>query len=82
MLFTEAGWVQSYGSRYVRPPIICGDVQFIKPITVTEFAIAQVRNQSMICAYTHVCTSSTCASSVCCSGALACRSELYASPTP
>eukprot|EP00967_Tisochrysis_lutea_P025109 scaffold28896_cov16-Tisochrysis_lutea.AAC.1 len=41
MIFTEAGWVQSYGSRYVRPPIICGDVSFVKPITVAEFAIAQ-----------------------------------------
>jgi hypothetical protein len=25
--FTEHGWVQSYGSRYVRPPIIAGDVR-------------------------------------------------------
>jgi len=41
MVFSEAGWVQSYGSRYVRPPIICGDVHFIKPITVAEFEIAQ-----------------------------------------
>ncbi len=24
--FTQSGWVQSYGSRYVRPPIIFGDV--------------------------------------------------------
>ncbi|MBV5270393.1 MAG: 5-methyltetrahydropteroyltriglutamate--homocysteine S-methyltransferase, partial [Afipia sp.] len=24
--FTKHGWVQSYGSRYVRPPIIFGDV--------------------------------------------------------
>ena len=24
--FTENGWVQSYGSRYVRPPILFGDV--------------------------------------------------------
>ena len=23
---TEHGWVQSYGSRCVRPPILCGDV--------------------------------------------------------
>lgn len=41
MAFTEAGWVQSYGSRYVRPPIVCGDVSFVKPITVEEFSIAQ-----------------------------------------
>ena len=25
-LFTQHGWVQSYGTRYVRPPIIVGDV--------------------------------------------------------
>ena len=25
-VFTENAWVQSYGSRYVRPPIIFGDV--------------------------------------------------------
>lgn len=35
--FTEAGWVQSYGSRYVRPPIIYGDVSRTGPITVKEF---------------------------------------------
>jgi methionine synthase II (cobalamin-independent) len=35
------GWVQSYGSRYVRPPIIHSDVVFHKPMTVREFAVAQ-----------------------------------------
>lgn len=35
------GWVQSYGSRYVRPPIIHDDVVFHKPMTVREFAVAQ-----------------------------------------
>ena len=39
--FTEAGWVQSYGSRYVRPPIIYGDVTRTGPITVKEFKFAQ-----------------------------------------
>ena len=33
-VFTEHGWVQSYGSRYVRPPIIFGDVRRPKPMTV------------------------------------------------
>jgi hypothetical protein len=37
----EQGWVQSYGSRYVRPPIIHGDVVFSRPMTVREFAVAQ-----------------------------------------
>jgi len=33
-VFTEHGWVQSYGSRYVRPPIIFGDVHRPRPMTV------------------------------------------------
>ena len=32
--FTENGWVQSYGSRYVRPPIVYGDVARPEPITI------------------------------------------------
>ena len=32
--FTQNGWVQSYGSRCVKPPVIYGDVSRIKPITV------------------------------------------------
>lgn len=32
--FTKNGWVQSYGSRYVKPPIIFGDVYREKPMTV------------------------------------------------
>lgn len=39
--FTENGWVQSYGSRYVRPPIIYGDVVRTAPMTVREFQVAQ-----------------------------------------
>ncbi|KAK9821557.1 hypothetical protein WJX81_005017 [Elliptochloris bilobata] len=39
--FTEAGWVQSYGSRYVRPPIIHGDVVRKGPMTIKEFEYAQ-----------------------------------------
>jgi 5-methyltetrahydropteroyltriglutamate--homocysteine methyltransferase len=31
---TEHGWVQSYGSRCVKPPIIYGDVQRTVPVTV------------------------------------------------
>ena len=33
-LFTEKAWVQSYGTRCVKPPIIWGDVSRKKPITV------------------------------------------------
>ena len=32
--FTRHGWVQSYGSRYVRPPVIHGDVSRPEPMTV------------------------------------------------
>ncbi|AFZ18864.1 5-methyltetrahydropteroyltriglutamate--homocysteine S-methyltransferase [Allocoleopsis franciscana] len=39
--FTEHGWVQSYGSRCVRPPIIYGDVVRTEPMTVREFKVAQ-----------------------------------------
>ncbi|TDU80869.1 methionine synthase (B12-independent) [Prosthecobacter fusiformis] len=38
--FTQNGWVQSYGSRYVKPPVIFGDVSRPVPMTVrwSEFA--------------------------------------------
>lgn len=39
--FTANGWVQSYGSRCVKPPVIFGDVAFSGPMTVTETAYAQ-----------------------------------------
>ena len=39
--FTANGWVQSYGSRYVKPPIIFGDVYRPKPMTVRWSAFAQ-----------------------------------------
>jgi 5-methyltetrahydropteroyltriglutamate--homocysteine methyltransferase len=38
---TVDGWVQSYGSRCVRPPIIFGDVERNGPMTVAEAAFAQ-----------------------------------------
>jgi 5-methyltetrahydropteroyltriglutamate--homocysteine methyltransferase len=39
--FTKHGWVQSYGSHYVRPRIIFGDVSRPKPMTVEWSAYAQ-----------------------------------------
>lgn len=39
--FTESGWVQSYGSRCVRPPIIFGDVCRLHPMTVAWTLFAQ-----------------------------------------
>jgi len=39
--FTRHGWVQSYGSRYVRPPILFGDVSRPEPMTVEWWRYAQ-----------------------------------------
>jgi len=39
--FTQHGWVQSYGSRCVAPPIIWGDVSRPQPMTVRWAAYAQ-----------------------------------------
>jgi 5-methyltetrahydropteroyltriglutamate--homocysteine methyltransferase len=43
--FTENGWVQSYGSRCVKPPILFGDVERTEPMTVhwSKFAQAQTK---------------------------------------
>jgi 5-methyltetrahydropteroyltriglutamate--homocysteine methyltransferase len=40
-LFTKNGWVQSYGSRCVKPPIIYGDVSRPKDMTVRWSNFAQ-----------------------------------------
>jgi 5-methyltetrahydropteroyltriglutamate--homocysteine methyltransferase len=40
-VFTENAWVQSYGSRCVRPPIIFGDVRRVSPMTVDWITYAQ-----------------------------------------
>src|SRR3990167_5169624 len=39
--FSQNGWVQSYGSRCVKPPIIFGDVSRPTPMTVTWSSYAQ-----------------------------------------
>ncbi len=39
--FTQNGWVQSYGSRCVKPPIIYGDVSRSHPMTVSWITFAQ-----------------------------------------
>ena len=39
--FTRSGWVQSYGSRCVRPPILYGDVSRPRPMTVDWWRYAQ-----------------------------------------
>lgn len=40
-LFTEKAWVQSYGTRCVKPPIVWGDVSRQKPMTVECSTYAQ-----------------------------------------
>lgn len=46
--FTRFGWVQSYGSRCVKPPLIYGDVAWQTAITVAESAFAQSLTQSPV----------------------------------
>jgi 5-methyltetrahydropteroyltriglutamate--homocysteine methyltransferase len=41
LAFTSHGWVQSYGSRCVKPPIIHADVRRTKPMTVEWIRYAQ-----------------------------------------
>ncbi|WP_326693741.1 5-methyltetrahydropteroyltriglutamate--homocysteine S-methyltransferase [Streptomyces sp. NBC_01766] len=40
-LATRHGWVQSYGTRYVRPPILAGDISRPEPMTVRWTSYAQ-----------------------------------------
>lgn len=40
-LFTEKAWVQSYGTRCVKPPIIWGDISRSQPMTVFYLIYAQ-----------------------------------------
>ncbi|MGW5366962.1 5-methyltetrahydropteroyltriglutamate--homocysteine S-methyltransferase [Streptomyces sp. NPDC004009] len=40
-LATQHGWVQSYGTRYVRPPILVGDISRPEPMTVRWTSYAQ-----------------------------------------
>jgi 5-methyltetrahydropteroyltriglutamate--homocysteine methyltransferase len=43
--FSEFGWVQSYGSRCVKPPILFGDISRPKPMTVEWITYAQSLTQ-------------------------------------
>ncbi|WP_258103524.1 5-methyltetrahydropteroyltriglutamate--homocysteine S-methyltransferase [Marinoscillum sp. MHG1-6] len=47
-VFTRFGWVQSYGSRCVKPPIIFGDVKRPKPMTVKWSAYAQSLTEKVV----------------------------------
>lgn len=46
--FTKSGWVQSYGSRCVRPPIIFGDVSRPRPMTVDWAQFAQSKTSKPV----------------------------------
>ncbi len=48
LAFTDRAWVQSYGSRYVRPPIIYGDVARPEPMTVRWSTYAATVTQKPI----------------------------------
>lgn len=47
-VFTQNGWVQSYGSRCVKPPIIYGDVERPEPMTVKWSAFAQSKTNKLM----------------------------------
>ncbi|ARJ55956.1 5-methyltetrahydropteroyltriglutamate--homocysteine S-methyltransferase [Campylobacter cuniculorum] len=47
-LFTQNGWVQSYGTRCVKPPIIWGDVSRLKAITVSWAKFAQNQSSKIV----------------------------------
>jgi 5-methyltetrahydropteroyltriglutamate--homocysteine methyltransferase len=47
-IFTKNGWVQSYGSRCVKPPIIFGDVSRPEPMTVYWSQYAQSQTHQWV----------------------------------
>ena len=47
-LFTQNGWVQSYGTRCVKPPIIWSDVSRSKPMTVAWSKFAQEQSKKPV----------------------------------
>ncbi len=46
--FSENGWVQSYGSRCVKPPLLFGDVSRPKAMTVEWISYAQSRTKKIM----------------------------------
>jgi len=46
--FSQNGWVQSYGSRCVKPPFIFGDISRPKPMTVEWITYAQSRTKKVM----------------------------------
>ncbi len=46
--FSQNGWVQSYGSRCVKPPFIYGDISRPKPMTVEWISYAQSKTKKIM----------------------------------
>ena len=46
--FTQNGWVQSYGSRCVKPPLLYGDISRPAPMTVGWIAYAQSQTSKIV----------------------------------
>ncbi len=47
-IFTENAWVQSYGTRCVKPPVIWGDISRRQPITVDYITYAQSCTKKLV----------------------------------
>ncbi|MFD4741163.1 5-methyltetrahydropteroyltriglutamate--homocysteine S-methyltransferase [Streptomyces virginiae] len=47
-LATQHGWVQSYGTRYVRPPVLAGDISRPDPMTVRWTTYARSRTSKPV----------------------------------
>ncbi|PLS30904.1 5-methyltetrahydropteroyltriglutamate-- homocyste ine methyltransferase [Bifidobacterium margollesii] len=47
-LFTKNAWVQSYGTRCVKPPVVWGDVSRANPITVKWSSYAQSKTEHVV----------------------------------
>lgn len=47
-IFTQNAWVQSYGTRCVKPPVIWGDVSRSKPMTVEWSVFAQSQTKKIM----------------------------------
>ena len=46
--FSQNGWVQSYGSRCVKPPFIYGDISRPRPMTVDWITYAQSKTEKIM----------------------------------
>ena len=47
-IFTQNAWVQSYGTRCVKPPVVWGDISRTAPITVEWSVFAQSKTQKPV----------------------------------